>query len=286
MMFPTTIQNFMMNDINKNTMNLFADVINQNLLQQSMMSHHSQQQQHLQEPLPQPHHSQQQHIQIVNPNININHATLPPRISVDGRLYALLPITNQNSGDTIDYMEEAQFRFSEPRNVDLQLPQQQQQRDDSNSNRGTSRLDKTNKSTQRRPHKAGKDARGSKHRPSIRVAPKSSGPISSPSINDVLLGRGGRINKHQGNIQLRNIVASRQQEYLASTTQKLDKAYIAADIVSTIRLSNNPPGRFLEKNALDHSWYEVGDERAIRKVLQALREHAPEIRSNNPTSFL
>jgi hypothetical protein len=113
-------------------------------------------------------------------------------------------------------------------------------------------------------------------RPPMQVPPLTGGPIELPGQRDVLCGRGGRINTHPGNVTLRELVSLRQLEYLSETTKKLDKAYIAAEIVATIRAQYG--GRFLRQNAEDQYWYEIGDERAVRKVLQALREHAPQIR--------
>jgi hypothetical protein len=113
-------------------------------------------------------------------------------------------------------------------------------------------------------------------RPPMQVPPLTGGPIELPGQQDVLCGRGGRVNTHPGNVTLRELVSLRQLEYLSETTKKLEKAYIAAEIVATIRAQFG--GRFLRQNPEDQYWYEIGDERAIRKVLQALREHGPQIR--------
>lgn len=207
----------------------------------------------------------------------------PSSISFNGKLYALLPIPDQGIREAADINKVRQSLLSGGRSHIIE-----QYRDDlSTSNRGnavTSAVVPSNASdsptTRPISRRKGRDSRGPKHRPTIHVPPMAFYSIREPNVNDVLMGRGGRINKHVGNVQLRNIVAARQEEYLSSSTGKLDKAYIAADIVASIRLQYHPPGRFLEQNAADHTWYEVGDERAIRKVLQALREHAPEFRSS------
>lgn len=115
-------------------------------------------------------------------------------------------------------------------------------------------------------------------RPKVQIPPKGIGPIRDPNENDVLCGRGGRINAHEGNIQFREIVASRKKDYLAKSTKKLEKAHIAASIVSTIR-NMNPQGRFLKEDAADGMWYDIGDAKAIKKAGQALREDAPGIRT-------
>lgn len=107
-------------------------------------------------------------------------------------------------------------------------------------------------------------------RPMILVEPRSFGPVYYPNKNDVLCGRGGRINSHPGNIQFRQLAQVRKKDYISKLTKKLDKAHIAAEIVRQIR-SMDPPGHFL-KEEQDGSWYEVGDVKAIKKAGQALRE--------------
>lgn len=113
-------------------------------------------------------------------------------------------------------------------------------------------------------------------RPHIAIPPKGIGPIRDPNVNDVLAGRGGRINAHVGNVQFRDIVAQRKKDYLATSTKKLEKAHIAADIVYYIRRLD-PPGRFLKEDN-DGAWWDIGDQKAIKKVGQALREDASEVR--------
>lgn len=126
--------------------------------------------------------------------------------------------------------------------------------------------------------------------PSIRSKPKSppltkadikpgdGGRIRIPQSNDVLCGRGGRINAHEGNVKFREIVNDLKHTYLAKTTKKLDKAHIAASIVTKIR-SMDPPGRFLKEDGTSGYWIDIGDEKARKKAGQALREDAPDIRS-------
>lgn len=113
-------------------------------------------------------------------------------------------------------------------------------------------------------------------RPEIQVPPRGIGPVHEPNINDVLCGRGGRINAHSGNVQFRDMVCERKKEYLDKNTKKLEKAHIAADVVHTIR-NMEPGGRFLKEDS-GGLWYDIGDAKAIKKVGQALREDAPEVR--------
>lgn len=114
----------------------------------------------------------------------------------------------------------------------------------------------------------------------MHVPPRGIGPIAEPNENDVLCGRGGRINAHEGNVQFRDIVMANKKEYLAKTTKKLEKAHIAARVVEFIR-TLDPPGRFLKEDADTGLWYDVGDAKAIKKAGQALREDAPDIRGES-----
>jgi hypothetical protein len=115
-------------------------------------------------------------------------------------------------------------------------------------------------------------------RPSINIPPKGIGPIDEPNENDVLCGRGGRINSHEGNIRFRDIIQQNKKEYLDPRTKKLEKAHIAKRIVDEIR-TKNPPGRFLKEDSSDGYFWDIGDQKAIKKVGQCLREDAPGIRN-------
>mmetsp|Transcript_4051 Transcript_4051/g.6147 ORF Transcript_4051/g.6147 Transcript_4051/m.6147 type:complete len:254 (+) Transcript_4051:208-969(+) len=88
---------------------------------------------------------------------------------------------------------------------------------------------------------------------------------------DVLCGRGGLTNHHEGNRRFRSVVASHQGEY--RTARKHDKADIARRIVALIR---DQGGRFLKsvqgKAAGGGHWVEIGDKKAREKTSQALRE--------------
>jgi hypothetical protein len=113
-------------------------------------------------------------------------------------------------------------------------------------------------------------------RPVLHVPPRGIGPVA-PNVNDVLCGRGGRVNSHAGNIQFREITASLKKDYLAKTTKKLEKAHIASKIINIIR-SMEPPGRFLKEDPDTGLWFDIGDAKAIKKAGQSLREDAPCIR--------
>jgi hypothetical protein len=109
--------------------------------------------------------------------------------------------------------------------------------------------------------------------------------IEVPSPNDVLCGRGGSINSHQGNEQFRDLVEKRKRLYLTARFKR-EKRLIASSIVSEIR-EMNPPGRFLARHGNKDSgyWYDIGDEKARDKTSQALRENAPSIRAEIETEI-
>ena len=86
---------------------------------------------------------------------------------------------------------------------------------------------------------------------------------------DVLCGRGGEVNKHQGNVQFRNLVKAFQNTYM--NCRKLDKPKISQCIVYTIR--NTLGGRFLQKiDGSEDAYKDVGNKKAQDKTSQALRE--------------
>jgi len=99
--------------------------------------------------------------------------------------------------------------------------------------------------------------------------------IESPHINDILCGRGGGSQNHPGNDYYRRMISSSKYWYLSSN--KREKREIALELVSRI-YTLNPPGRFLEKNECTLRYNDIGEERAVAKVSQALREGAPNIR--------
>ena len=95
------------------------------------------------------------------------------------------------------------------------------------------------------------------------IPSRHGGKIDTKEINpnDVLSGRGGKVNAHPGNVGFRNLVNAFKRPYLAA--KKNEKVNIADRLVMQIR-NMNPPGRFLCEDGED-CWYEIGDVKA-RKV--------------------
>ena len=103
--------------------------------------------------------------------------------------------------------------------------------------------------------------------PRVNIHPGHGGSISTLNDNDVLSGRGGRINNHPGNITFRLIVEDYKHEYLDPRTRKLEKAHVAARLVAQIR-SANPPGRFLKEDPDNTGCFvEIGDQKAWKSEL-------------------
>lgn len=103
---------------------------------------------------------------------------------------------------------------------------------------------------------------GSIKPPRVVVNPGDGGLISELNNNDVLSGRGGRINNHPGNITFRLVCQDYKHEYLDPRTRKLEKAHVAARLVTQIR-STNPPGRFLKEDQSNPGFFiEIGDQKA------------------------
>lgn len=111
--------------------------------------------------------------------------------------------------------------------------------------------------------------------------------ITTLQPNDVLCGRGSGPNDNPGNIRFRALVATRKDEYLA-TTNRQRKAKIAREIVDVV-YGFSPPGRFLRKADVaicrargyrGDAWAVVNEETALEKAKQALRQN----RGDRPTT--
>jgi hypothetical protein len=99
------------------------------------------------------------------------------------------------------------------------------------------------------------------------VVPPSAIPITTElHEKDVMCGRGGKTNTLIGNLRFRELVKSLQPKYLIC--RRKEKPVVAKYIVSNVRTQG---GRFLKKMP-NGAYCEIGDEQAITKTLQALRE--------------
>lgn len=87
---------------------------------------------------------------------------------------------------------------------------------------------------------------------------KPNAPLSSSQINanDVLCGRGNRINRHAGNVHFRELISVNKNEY--STLTKKEKMMLAHQIVNLVLFHTNPPGRFVSRDAATGLWSDIG----------------------------
>jgi hypothetical protein len=92
------------------------------------------------------------------------------------------------------------------------------------------------------------------------------------TTQDVLFGRGGRSNHHQGNKVYRDIVTEQQDHY--RRCDKNEKTKVAQGIVD--HMQKVVGARFLEMEKETNRWYLVPNVVARRKVGQALRENNTE----------
>ncbi|KAL7551189.1 hypothetical protein ACHAWF_014385 [Thalassiosira exigua] len=102
--------------------------------------------------------------------------------------------------------------------------------------------------------------------------------VFEPAPVDVLCGRGGGTNHHPGNNHWRALVTANKRLYISLPKRR--KGLVAKSIVHAIRSQVNPHGgRFLQRDEGKGCWHDIGDRKATEKTSQALREGAPEIRS-------
>eukprot|EP00534_Pseudo-nitzschia_fraudulenta_P012406 CAMPEP_0201218024 /NCGR_PEP_ID=MMETSP0851-20130426/190363_1 /ASSEMBLY_ACC=CAM_ASM_000631 /TAXON_ID=183588 /ORGANISM="Pseudo-nitzschia fraudulenta, Strain WWA7" /LENGTH=474 /DNA_ID=CAMNT_0047507699 /DNA_START=589 /DNA_END=2013 /DNA_ORIENTATION=- len=91
--------------------------------------------------------------------------------------------------------------------------------------------------------------------------------IHNPKDADVLCGRGGKVNKHPGNIVYRKVV-----EYNKSYYQSVHKKHRILVSQSIVKAILNYGGRFMGHKG--HEWTPIGFKRAVQKTSQALRERS------------
>ena len=112
--------------------------------------------------------------------------------------------------------------------------------------------------------------------------------IRTPTPQDVLSGRGGGINSHEGNKVFREWVHQRKEDYNLAQNKK-EKIEVAMQVVRRVQQQLPVGGRFLQKDPTvvggngGHWWVEIDETKALAKTTQALREGAPKIREAHQT---
>ena len=102
-----------------------------------------------------------------------------------------------------------------------------------------------------------------------------SNPIYDTHPHDVLAGRGGKTNKHDGNVLFRAIVENNKMLYKAC--EKPYRPLVAKSIILCLERCHNPPTRFLKQREISGPYYELNQHAKLKKVCQALRENMKEL---------
>jgi len=102
--------------------------------------------------------------------------------------------------------------------------------------------------------------------------------INGPKDADVLCGRGGKVNKHPGNIVYRKVVDYNKSHY--QSVHKKHRILVSKSIVQAIL---NHGGRFMGQKG-NNEWIPINFKRAVQKTSQALREHSNSNRSSSSSS--
>lgn len=95
---------------------------------------------------------------------------------------------------------------------------------------------------------------------------------TAPNENDILCGRGNNGNRHEGNMNFRELIAANKKEYTNLT--KKEKMLMARQIVDLVLNHTDPPARFLGRDTASGQWYDIGIPRSLEKTSQALRERS------------
>lgn len=91
----------------------------------------------------------------------------------------------------------------------------------------------------------------------------------SPTVDDVICGRGKKCYNHIGNERFRRRVLTMLDEY-SNAKSKLDKSGVLSRVMSDVRRAS-PGGGFVKQDE-SGQWFEVGDFLAREKTSQAFRD--------------
>jgi len=92
--------------------------------------------------------------------------------------------------------------------------------------------------------------------------------IRNPTPLDILRGRGGLTNHHEGNMRFRDEARQLRSAYRHATATREEKYQLSVDLVQRVKEYG---GRFLEKGK-GGKWYEMSERDARKKASQVLRE--------------
>lgn len=108
--------------------------------------------------------------------------------------------------------------------------------------------------------------------------------IMMPHGNDVLCGRGKKVNDSLGNKYYRKLVSNLKVAY--TLAPKDDKPRFSETILNHIQ-KLSPSGRFLKQDTKSKLWYDIGKRKTLKKIRQALRdnENGSDEKSNGQVPF-
>lgn len=92
---------------------------------------------------------------------------------------------------------------------------------------------------------------------------KSPGGIKTPTGVDILRGRGGLTNRHNGNMKFRDEARKLRSNYRNKNTSRKEKYLLSQDLVQRVKEYG---GRFLERKG--SLWYEMSEKDARKKASQ------------------
>lgn len=97
---------------------------------------------------------------------------------------------------------------------------------------------------------------------------------TTPTTNDIVLGRGKTYHYHRGNQRFRAIIAVHMPQYADEKATRLRKTKIVEGIVDSLYKDGC---RFLKQDRKTFVWYDVGFHKAKAKVGHALRDAISEM---------
>jgi len=90
-----------------------------------------------------------------------------------------------------------------------------------------------------------------------------------PTPNDVVSGRGGAANHHEGNKPYWRLILKHRNEYKYCGHDNFKKNDIAMKVIKSVREKH---GRFLQREASNGRWFRIPEKVIMDKVKQALRD--------------
>lgn len=98
--------------------------------------------------------------------------------------------------------------------------------------------------------------------------------IIRPNPNDIILGRSREARVHLGNVKYRKLIDTKKSEY--AIAKRRGKKVITIKTLNELRRSG---ARFLKQDEASGRKFDIGDDKALIKVSQALRENQQDLQT-------